>query len=71
MGAQPANLQLQSPFGPFVPYRNSPADFYAFSKRSLPASLTSAFNSQAFMRGMQDVLERVARAIDNADKRYN
>lgn len=31
----------------------------------------SGINTQGLVRGMQDLLERVAKAIDNADKRYN
>lgn len=31
----------------------------------------SSVNTAGIVRGIQDVLERVVRAIDNADKRYN
>lgn len=50
--------------------QTSPQDFYYFTKRSLP-SLLGGVNTAGLMHGLQDVLERVVRAIDNADKRYN
>lgn len=67
------NMQLAgNPFAQFAPrpIQTSPQDIYYFTKRSLP-SLMSSFNSEPLRAGLQDLLERLVRAIDNADKRYN
>lgn len=49
------------------PLQSSPQDIYYFTKRSLSGSDSSG----PLLARLQELLERVARAIDNADKRYN
>jgi len=64
-------MALPSAFAQYArPLQTSPQDIYYFTKRSLP-SLMSNVNTAGLLGGMRDLLERVARAIDNADKRYN
>lgn len=63
--------QLPAAFNQYVrPLQSSPQEVYYFAGRSFPA-LASTFNSAGFRAGVQDLLERVGRAIENADKRYN
>lgn len=65
------NMAFPAAFSQYArPLQTSPQDIYYFTKRSFP-SLMSGINTQGLIRGMQDLLERVAKAIDNADKRYN
>lgn len=64
-------VQLPAAFGQYArPLQTSPQDIYYFTKRSFP-SLASNLNSAGILSGLQELLERVAKAIDNADKRYN
>ena len=64
------SLQLPAgAFGQFArPLQSSPQDIYYFTKRSLSSS---GLSSASLLNGLQDMLERVARALENADKRYN
>lgn len=66
-----AHLNLPSAFAQYArPLQTSPQDIYYLSARSFP-SLLSNMNTAGLLHGAQQVLERVARAVDNADKRYN
>lgn len=66
-----ANLNLPSAFAQYArPLQTSPQDIYYLTARSFP-SLLSNMNTAGLLHGAQQLLERVARAIDNADKRYN
>lgn len=68
--------QHQQHFGQVPrPLQSSPQDVYYFTKRSMGGAPDGPFASNllnsALAAGLHDLLERVNRAIENADKKYN